>query len=77
MAVGIVQVLFAVTALVQGWATYLSDPGIIPRSSKDISLANVTLKPGERVCRTCNIVTPRLGKHCRLCDHCVKAFDHH
>ena len=31
----------------------------------------------DHVCRTCNIVRPRLSHHCSMCDHCVVGFDHH
>ena len=31
----------------------------------------------ERFCNTCNIVRPPGTSHCRVCDNCVKNFDHH
>jgi len=72
--VSIVAVVLAATSLLLLWLTHFTDPGVLRRRDKFPIRA---LRPGERICSTCNIIKARLTKHCRHCDHCVEVFDHH
>ena len=53
-----------------------TDPGIIPRGHEE-PLGNKTDFYSARFCYTCNIMRPPKATHCRVCDNCVKHFDHH
>ncbi|ETO36214.1 zinc finger protein DHHC domain containing protein [Reticulomyxa filosa] len=56
--------------------TNTTDPGIIPRASKEKPMYG---PPNEkdRFCETCYIYRPTHAKHCPICDACVNGFDHH
>ncbi|XP_048577886.1 palmitoyltransferase AKR1 isoform X2 [Nematostella vectensis] len=71
-------------AVVTSLINLFSDPGIVksPRLKPDgspytiIDVAEGKV-PVEEFCYHCELVAPIFSKHCRLCNHCVLAIDHH
>ncbi|ETO02602.1 zinc finger protein DHHC domain containing protein, partial [Reticulomyxa filosa] len=56
--------------------TNTTDPGIIPRATKEGPVFGPANEK-DRYCETCNIYRPIHAKHCSTCDACVNGFDHH
>jgi len=59
-----------------------TDPGVMARNHSPIEGEPPThMVNGRReqlkYCNTCHIFRPPKCKHCRICDNCVEAFDHH
>ena len=56
--------------------TNFTDPGIIPRCTKDQPMFG-PLNEFDRFCSTCHVIRGSKAKHCSICDNCVNGFDHH
>lgn len=61
--------------------TVTTDPGIYIRQCVDaepvIYRDDLQKHFGEQYCSICRIVRRERARHCRICDNCVDAFDHH
>lgn len=59
----------------------LSDPGVITEKNideyKDIYPRDDILYKEVKTCKTCGFERPPRSKHCRRCDLCISALDHH
>lgn len=78
--------LFSIFVLTVGFCFFTavtSDPGYIPKGSREETketvskLASEGLLNHRNFCTTCQIRKPIRSKHCRSCDRCVAKFDHH
>ena len=72
----IISLLLLIICIYFLFKTYLIEPGIIPRATRDRPMMG-PLNEYEKFCTTCNIIRSSKAKHCSICNNCVEGFDHH
>merc|ERR1712087_971004 len=72
----VVSVPLTVSSVYFLFKTNFTDPGIIPRASKEAPMFG-PLNEYDRFCSTCYVVRSSNAKHCSICNNCVNGFDHH
>ncbi|XP_074651025.1 uncharacterized protein LOC141905858 isoform X2 [Tubulanus polymorphus] len=80
-------ILLNVVMWISLYQAYGHDPGFLPQNvpEYDMAIKQVAhydewkqgINPLSRLCHTCRTVKPLRSKHCRICNRCVKHFDHH
>ncbi|XP_052076130.1 uncharacterized protein LOC127714155 isoform X1 [Mytilus californianus] len=86
----ILHIIFFILNIIMWFSLFhasTTDPGYLPRNVPEYDLAIKQVahfdewKQGEnplsRLCHTCRLVKPLRSKHCRVCNRCIKVFDHH
>jgi len=72
----VLSIPLTMSALYFLFKTNFTDPGIIPRATKEQPMYG-PLNEYDRFCTTCYVVRASKAKHCSICDNCVNGFDHH
>jgi len=72
----IISLLLLIISIYLLFKTYLIEPGIIPRATRDHPIMG-PLNEHDRFCETCNVIRSAKAKHCSICNNCVNGFDHH
>lgn len=77
----IFDISLGVIALVFYFRAKFMDPGVVtPEQVKhDLTIKDVAKDDSKQLtfCHSCEFVLPHKTKHCKLCDWCVRGFDHH
>ncbi|XP_052795089.1 uncharacterized protein LOC128228063 isoform X1 [Mya arenaria] len=84
------HILFFCTNVIMWFCLFhasTTDPGYLPRNIPEYDMAIKQVahfdewkqgdNPLSRLCHTCRTVKPLRSKHCKVCNRCVKVFDHH
>ncbi|KYO23247.1 putative palmitoyltransferase ZDHHC12 [Alligator mississippiensis] len=63
------------------WAVSLMDPGFVPQAGvseeQEAMIPPLPKTVQLRRCGYCMVKQPMRARHCRVCQHCVRRFDHH